>query len=92
MGTPAMNWKPACGVVLALFVTACGETRSVEYFREHPEEAREVKMRCGANSMAGKDCGNAVTALNELQREAFERSREANRRNRENNVRPVLKN
>ena len=87
-----MNWKPASVVILALFASACSETRSVEYFREHPEEAREVKMRCGANGMAGEDCGNAVTALNELRREAFERSREADRRNRQNNVRPTLNN
>ena len=87
-----MKMKCAGAAILALLASACGETRSVEYFRDHPDEAREVKMRCGANGMAGKDCGNAVTALNELQREEFERARETNRRNRENNVRPVLKN
>lgn len=87
-----MRLKLIGASVLALLASACGETRSVEYFREHPEEAREVKMRCGANGMAGENCGNAVTALNELQREAFERSRETNLRNRESNVRPVLKN
>lgn len=85
-----MKFKLTGAILVASLVSACGETRSVEYFREHPEEAREVKMRCGANGMVGKDCGNAVTALNELQREAFERTRDANRRNRENNVRPVL--
>lgn len=87
-----MRFKLIGVAVLPLLASACGETRSVEYFREHPEEAREIKMRCGANGMAGENCGNAVTALNELQREAFERSREIDRRNRENNVRPVLKN
>ena len=87
-----MDWKPASVVALALSLSACGETRTVEYFRAHPDEAREVKMRCGANGMAGKDCGNAVIALNELRRDAFERSRETDRRNRANNVRPALKN
>src|SRR3546814_6072218 len=60
----------AGAAVLALNLSGCGETRSVEYFKAHPEEAREIKMRCAANGMAGADCGNAVTALHALQREA----------------------
>ncbi len=91
-----MMRKLAGAAVLALTLTltlsGCGETRSVEYFKAHPEEAREIKMRCAANGMAGADCGNAVTALNTLQREAFEQAREKNVRNREENFRPVLKN
>src|SRR3546814_16169480 len=82
----------AGAAVLALNLSGCGETRSVEYFKAHPEEAREIKMRCAANGMAGADCGNAVTALNALQREAFEQTREKNIRNREENFRPVIKN
>src|SRR3546814_17341703 len=78
--------------VLALNRSGCGETRSVEYCKAHPEEARENRMRCAANGMAGADCGNAVTALNALQREAFEQTREKNIRNREENFSPVIKN
>src|SRR3546814_19716755 len=82
----------AGAAVLALNLSGCGETRSVEYFKAHPEEAREIKMRCAANGMAGAGCGNAVTPLHALPREAFEQTREKNIRNREENFRPVLQN
>src|SRR3546814_8642680 len=78
----------AGAAVLALNLSGCGETRSVEYFKAHPEEAREIKMRCAANGMAGADCGTALNAPNPLQREAFEQTRETNIPNREENFRP----
>src|SRR3546814_12723064 len=81
----------AGAAVLALTLSGCGETRSVEYFKAHPEEAREIKMRCAANGMAGAECGNAVTARNALQHEALAQTRGKKNRNREEKFPPVIK-
>ena len=44
-GSGNMKVTYAGAAILALLATACGETRSVKYFRDHPDEAREVKRK-----------------------------------------------
>lgn len=44
---------------LGFFLNACEETKSVEYYREHPEEAREKSLQCRASRKISQDCINA---------------------------------
>lgn len=76
---------------LAVTLSACGEARTIEYFRAHPDEAKQVRTKCGANAQVGEECGNAVAALNAIQKEAFDKERAADIENTRNNARPVLK-
>src|SRR3546814_13818220 len=49
--TCAVPISLAGAAVLALNLSGCGETRSVEYFKAHPEEARRTEER-----RVGKEC------------------------------------
>nr|WP_282436640.1 MULTISPECIES: EexN family lipoprotein [unclassified Novosphingobium] len=55
----------------------CEETKTVAYYRAHESETRETVARCVVNGNAGENCGNAKVALDQLNREAFERNRKA---------------
>lgn len=66
---------------IGLFVLAgCGEAeKSVEYYKTHLDEARELSARCRHNAEAGANCGNAATAIQQAAREAFKRDQERTR-------------
>ncbi|QHD70843.1 EexN family lipoprotein (plasmid) [Sphingobium yanoikuyae] len=68
-----------CLIVLAfaaLPLAACGEDeKSVEYYMQHLDEAREKAGRCQSNGDAGVNCGNAAVAIQRAAREQFERDR-----------------
>lgn len=68
--------------LLALSLTACGEAdKSVDYYMQHLDEAREKSARCLANGDAGTNCGNAAVAIQRAAREQFDRDRERTRKN-----------
>src|SRR3546814_14900795 len=78
----------AGAAVLALNLSGCGETRSVEYFKAHPEEAREIKMRCAANGMAARVWANPAPPPTASQGEASTQSGEKTNANTGRNFAP----
>ena len=74
-----------CFAVLAfaaLPLAACGEAeKSVEYYKQHLDEAREKSARCQSNGDAGVNCGNASVAIQRAAREAFDRDRARTKKN-----------
>ena len=44
---------------LGLFFSACDGTKSVEYYQENPEEAREVSLKCRSTLTLSQNCINA---------------------------------
>lgn len=70
------------GLVL-LALAGCDQTRSVDYYLQHGDEAREVLARCQAEGSAGDNCGNAAAAITRKAREEFE----AGRRKAQDNIR-----
>lgn len=46
-------------IFLGFFLSACEETKSVEYYQEHPEEAREISLKCRSTLTLSQNCVNA---------------------------------
>ncbi|MCX2682352.1 EexN family lipoprotein [Campylobacter sp. MIT 21-1685] len=46
---------------LLLFLNACEQTKSVQYYQEHPEEAKERSLECRDKAIISQDCINAYT-------------------------------
>lgn len=45
--------------LICLFFTACEQTKSVEYYKAHPEEAKKRSDECRLRSIISQDCVNA---------------------------------
>ncbi|EAJ2879674.1 hypothetical protein A0X34_01350 [Campylobacter coli] len=45
--------------LIGLFFIACGQTKSVEYYKTHPEEAKKRSDECRLKSIISQDCVNA---------------------------------
>lgn len=64
-------------VFAAAMLSGCGEeTKSVDYYKAHLDEARDLSARCVHNAAAGENCGNAAVAIRQSAREQFDRDRE----------------
>lgn len=49
-------------IFLTTFViSACNQTKSVEYYQKHPDEAAERSKECRAKSIINQDCINAYS-------------------------------
>ncbi|RQD68942.1 hypothetical protein DZC71_00915 [Campylobacter hepaticus] len=50
-------------IVLSIFISllllGCEQTKSVEYYQNHPQEARERSLECKNKSIISQDCINA---------------------------------
>lgn len=44
---------------LGLLLSACEQTKSIEYYQDHPEEAKERSLECRNKSIISQDCVNA---------------------------------
>jgi hypothetical protein len=52
---------------VALVLSGCSTpTRTLEYFREHPEEAKSVSASCKAAGKMDANCANATEAVRQL--------------------------
>lgn len=45
--------------LIAIFFTACEQTKSIEYYQNHPEEAKKRSNECRLKSIISQDCVNA---------------------------------
>lgn len=69
-------------LIAALALVGCGEEeKSVEYYKAHLEEARNLSARCMHNADAGLNCGNAAVAIQEMARETFRRNQQRTQQN-----------
>ncbi|MBM0636896.1 EexN family lipoprotein [Campylobacter sp. VicNov18] len=46
-------------IFISLFFNACEQTKSVEYYQNHPQEARERSLECKEKAIISQDCVNA---------------------------------
>ena len=45
--------------LIGIFFAACEQTKSVEYYKAHPEEAKKRSDECRLKSIISQDCVNA---------------------------------
>ena len=45
--------------IVLLSITACEQTKSVQYYQNHPEEAKKRSLECKHKSIISQDCVNA---------------------------------
>lgn len=45
--------------ILSVFLVACKQTQSVEYYKKHPNEAKKRSDECRLKSIISQDCVNA---------------------------------
>jgi hypothetical protein len=85
------------GIDLALVLSSVGalagcqaqETKSVEYYLAHRQEAQETVQRCLLEHRTEENCGNAGEAMTLAGKADAERGRAANIENTRNSVRPT---
>lgn len=47
--------------LLTLVISACNQTKSVEYYQNHPDEAEARSKECRTKSIINQDCINAYS-------------------------------
>ncbi|TKX31815.1 EexN family lipoprotein [Campylobacter estrildidarum] len=47
--------------IITIILTACEQTKSVEYYKTHPQEAKERSDECRLKSIISQDCVNAFS-------------------------------
>lgn len=47
--------------LVGIFFTACEQTKSVEYYQNHPEIAKKRSLECRDKAIVSQDCINAYT-------------------------------
>ncbi|WP_038815694.1 EexN family lipoprotein [Campylobacter jejuni] len=45
--------------LVSIFFTGCEQTRSIEYYQNHPKEAKERSLECRHKAIISQDCVNA---------------------------------
>ena len=45
--------------LIGIFFAACEQTKSVEYYQNHPEEAKKRSLECRHKAIISQDCVNA---------------------------------
>lgn len=45
--------------IISVFFAACEQTRDVEYYKKHPNEAKKRSDECRLKSIISQDCVNA---------------------------------
>ncbi|EAL9693937.1 hypothetical protein D0W16_04285 [Campylobacter jejuni] len=45
--------------LIGIFFAACEQTKSVEYYQNHPEEAKKRSLECRHKAIIIQDCVNA---------------------------------
>lgn len=46
-------------VLLSIFFNACEQTKSVQYYQNHPQEAQKRSLECKEKAIISQDCVNA---------------------------------
>lgn len=78
-------------IALLSTLAGCEETKSVDYYMAHRQEAQETVSRCLTQQKVVDDCGNAGVALSRLMKEEVEARRAADIKDTENHVRPTFR-
>lgn len=63
-------------LVLCLALAGCGDNRTVQYFKDHPDERGAVRMRCALGQETGSICSVAGDADREVRAEEQKRGAE----------------
>ena len=45
--------------LISIFFIACDQTKSIEYYQNHPEEAKKRSLECRDKAIISQDCVNA---------------------------------
>jgi hypothetical protein len=89
MGRPRA--RVSIGIALVSALAGCQQTKSVDYYIAHRQEAQETVSRCLTQQKIVDDCGNAGVALSRLMKQDVETRRAADIMDTENHVRPTFR-